>query len=107
MPKNKSACSVTEKTNAVGPIVSQSEEGVVSQNRTYQDLLKNKTDETNFETIVTSELYKIDLNGTTKLFKKAGLYAGETFSPDGNYLMLTTIEKPFSYRSEERRVGKE
>jgi dipeptidyl aminopeptidase/acylaminoacyl peptidase len=25
------------------------------------------------------------------------MYAGETFSPDGNYLMITTIEKPFSY----------
>src|SRR5690554_6204384 len=97
IPANRPALIDAEKAIPAGPIVSQSEEGVVSQNRTYQDLLKNKTDETNFETIVTSELYKIDLNGTTKLFKKAGLYAGETFSPDGNYLMLTTIEKPFSY----------
>ncbi|HLW42392.1 MAG TPA: prolyl oligopeptidase family serine peptidase [Flavobacterium sp.] len=97
IPANRPALIDAEKAIPAGPIVSQSEEGVVSQNRTYQDLLKNKTDETNFETIVTSELYKIDLNGTKKLFKKAGLYAGETFSPDGNYLMLTTIEKPFSY----------
>lgn len=97
IPANRPALIDAEKAIPAGPIVSQSEEGVVSQNRTYQDLLKNKTDETNFETIVTSELYKIDLNGAKKLFKKAGLYAGETFSPDGNYLMLTTIEKPFSY----------
>ena len=25
------------------------------------------------------------------------IYAGESFSPDGNYLMLTTIQKPYSY----------
>jgi len=37
------------------------------------------------------------LNGNAKLFKDANLYAGESFSPDGNYLMITTIEKPFSY----------
>ena len=59
--------------------------------------MKNKTDETNFETIVTSELYTIDLNGNKKLFKKADLYGGETFSPDGNYILLTTLQKPFSY----------
>jgi dipeptidyl aminopeptidase/acylaminoacyl peptidase len=79
-----------------GPIVSESE-GKVSQNRTYQDLLKNKTDEANFEALVTSELKTVDLNGSMKNFKTAGMYAGETFSPDGNYLMITTIEKPFSY----------
>ena len=27
----------------------------------------------------------------------ADIYVGESFSPDGNYLMLTTIQKPFSY----------
>src|SRR5690554_1554442 len=97
IPANKPDLIDASKAIPAGPIVSTAEEGVVSQNRTYQDLLKNKTDETNFETIVTSELYTIDLNGTKNLFKRADMYAGETFSPDGNYLMLTTIEKPFSY----------
>ncbi|WLD22976.1 prolyl oligopeptidase family serine peptidase [Flavobacterium dauae] len=97
IPADRKALINAEKAIPTGPIVSTAEEGVVSQNRTYQDLLKNKTDETNFETIVTSELYTIDLNGNKKLFKKADLYAGETFSPDGNYILLTTIQKPFSY----------
>ena len=80
-----------------GPIVSTAMEGTVSQNRTYQDLLKNKADEDNFENLTSSELYQINLDGTKKLFKKAAMYAGESFSPDGTYLMLTTLEKPFSY----------
>jgi len=97
IPANRNALIDAAKAIPTGPIVSSAEEGVVSQNRTYQDLLKNKTDETNFETIVTSELYTIDLNGTKKLFKKADLYSNEIFSPDGNYILLTTIQKPFSY----------
>lgn len=97
IPANRKPLINGTKAIPSGPIVSTAEEGVVSQNRTYQDLLKNKTDEANFETIVTSELYTIDLNGNKKLFKAANMYAGETFSPNGNYILLTTIEKPFSY----------
>ncbi|RZL39875.1 MAG: S9 family peptidase, partial [Pedobacter sp.] len=41
--------------------------------------------------------YKINLQGKAQLFKEANLYAGENFSPDGNYIMISTIEKPFSY----------
>jgi dipeptidyl aminopeptidase/acylaminoacyl peptidase len=32
-----------------------------------------------------------------ELYKSAAIYAGESFSPDGNYVMLTTIQKPYSY----------
>ncbi len=96
LPNNRKALIDSKKSIPTGPTVSESE-GKVSQNRTYQDLLKNKTDEANFETLVSSELYSVDLSGTKKLFKSAALYSNETFSPDGNYVMITTIEKPFSY----------
>ncbi|MBK7094210.1 MAG: S9 family peptidase [Saprospiraceae bacterium] len=79
-----------------GPIVSLAD-GNVSQNRTYQDLLKNKTDEINFTTLTTSELYKVNINGAKTLFRTKDLYVGQSFSSDGNYIMLTTISPPFSY----------
>ncbi|WP_313030597.1 prolyl oligopeptidase family serine peptidase [Soonwooa sp.] len=79
-----------------GPTVSTSD-GKVSQNRTYQDLLKNPQDEKNFETLVTSELYKVNVDGTSSLFKKADMYAGQSFSPSGKYVNITTLQKPFSY----------
>lgn len=97
LPENRKALIDPAKDIPTGPIVSVSQAGTVSQNRTYQDLLKNKSDEANFENIVTSELYKIDLKGNKSLFKKGDMFVGETFSPDGNYIMLTTLEKPFSY----------
>jgi dipeptidyl aminopeptidase/acylaminoacyl peptidase len=96
LPANKPALIDTLKDIPTGPTVSTSD-GSKSQNRTYQDLLKNKTDEANFESLITSELYKISLNGTKTLFKEAAMYAGESFSPDGSYIMINTVEKPFSY----------
>lgn len=96
LPKNRPALLDEKKNLPTGPIVSNAN-GSVSQNRTYQDLLKNKTDEINFENILTAELYKVSLTGEKSLFKGAAMYAGENFSPDGNYLMISTIQKPFSY----------
>lgn len=94
--KNRPALIDEKKDLPTGPIVS-SGDGSVSQNRTYQDLLKNPSDEQNFETLVTSELYKISITGKASLFMKADMYSEESISPDGNFIMISTIEKPFSY----------
>lgn len=96
LPKNRKPLIDQTKDLPAGPTVSTSD-GKVSQNRTYQDLLKNPTDEQNFENLVTSELYKVTLSGAATLYKPAGMYAGESISPDGSYIMITTIQKPFSY----------
>lgn len=96
LPKNRAALTDFKKELPKGPTVSVSD-GAKSQNRTYPDLLKNKIDEANFENLITSELYKVTLSGTATLFKNAAMYVGESFSPDGNYLMLSTLQKPFSY----------
>ncbi len=79
-----------------GPTTSSSD-GKVSQNRTYQDLLKNKIDEKNFQTLVTSELVKVSYDGKITPFMPPAMYMGTSYSPDGKYIMVTTLEKPFSY----------
>ena len=96
IPANRPTLIDPKKDLPKGPTVSVAD-GKVSQNRTYQDLLKNKTDEQNFETLIISELYKMDLNGKKTLYKSKDLYGSQSFSPDGKYLMLTTLKKPFSY----------
>lgn len=96
LPKNRPALLEAKKDLPTGPIVSTAD-GSKSQNRTYADMLKNKNDEANFENIITSEIYKVNINGTATLFKNAAMYSSERISPDGNYVMLTTIQKPFSY----------
>jgi dipeptidyl aminopeptidase/acylaminoacyl peptidase len=79
-----------------GPTISVAN-GKKAQNRTYQDLLKNKNDEHNFEQLTFSELYKVNLDGSSELWLQSAMYNDITFSPDGNFVMVTTLEKPFSY----------
>jgi dipeptidyl aminopeptidase/acylaminoacyl peptidase len=96
LPKNRAALIDTKKDLPKGPTVSTSD-GSTSQNPTFQDLLKNKADEQNFETLSTSDLYKISITGKAEAFKSAAMYAEVSISPDGNYVLVTTIKKPFSY----------
>ena len=79
-----------------GPRVSTND-GKKAQNRTYQDLLKNKNDEKNFEILATSELYKVTLGGVQKLWQKRDMYNNISISPNGNYVLVSSIQKPFSY----------
>lgn len=96
LPENRKALIDTKVSLPTGPTISTAD-GKASQNRTYQDLLKNPTDEANFETLISSEIYKVDLNGGKTAFLPTGLYTDESFSPDGNYVMVSVLEKPFSY----------
>ena len=86
-----------------GPTISISEKGKKAQNRTYQDLLKNKSDEHNFEQLTLSTLFKISLNGDSSEWKGTDMYRSLSFSPDGKYILITSIEKPFSYLVPYRR----
>lgn len=79
-----------------GPTISINN-GKKAQNRTYQDLLKNTSDEHNFEQLAHSELVEIDLKGNKKTFLPKAMYAGIGFSPNGKYIRITTVERPFSY----------
>lgn len=97
LPKDKPALIDPKSAIPTGPTVSISEAGVKAQNRTFQDLLQNATDEANFDALVTSELYKVDLTGNKKLWKEKDIYSGKSFSPDGKYVMITTIHRPYSY----------
>ncbi len=85
-----------DKSIPEGPVISVND-GKKAQNRTYQDLLKNKNDEDNFENLVLSDLYKVSLNGNSVKWLSKDMYNNISFSPDGEYIMITIIEKPFSY----------
>jgi dipeptidyl aminopeptidase/acylaminoacyl peptidase len=96
LPQNRAALINADEDLPTGPIVSTAD-GKVSQNRTYQDLLKNPQDEKNFETLTASEIYNVNLTGNLKKLKDQDMYAGLSLSPDGKYLLATIIKKPFSY----------
>lgn len=93
---NKKDLIDTKVTTPSGPTISVSE-GKKAQNRTYQDLLSSKNDEHNFEQLALSEIVKVDLKGNKTKWLESAIYRNISFSPDGNYVMITSVEKPFSY----------
>jgi dipeptidyl aminopeptidase/acylaminoacyl peptidase len=71
--------------------------GRPSPARTFQDLLKNAHDAALFEHYLTSQLVRIDLNGRVTPLGTPRVFAGFDPSPDGNHLLVETIERPYSY----------
>ena len=79
-----------------GPVV-QETAGAEAPSRTYQDLLKNSYDEDLFEYYTTVQLKKVDLNGNQTKIGSPDIIKGFDISPDGQYILVETIQKPFSY----------
>lgn len=79
-----------------GPIV-QENLGEVTPARTYQNLLQDPFDEKLMEYYLVSQLTAVDLNGNTNDINKPALYKNAVYSPDGEYLLVETIKKPYSY----------
>ncbi len=96
LPKNKKQLIDTKSAVPSGPTVSVSD-GKKAQNRTYQDLLKNKNDEHNFEVLAESEIKKVSIKGKVSDWIGVGMYGDISISPNGEYVLLTQYSKPFSY----------
>ena len=92
----------TKSAVPTGPTISVND-GKKAQNRTYQDLLKNKNDEFNFEQLAHSELFKVTLDGNASKWMESDMYSSISFSPDGEYVLINTTGKPFSYLVPYRR----
>lgn len=97
LPSNRPALVSTADAVPSGPTISVNDGGKKAQNRTYQDLLKNPTDEDNFKVLANSEIWKIDLDGKATKWMAEDMYTDISLSPDGNYVMIETIKEPFSY----------
>jgi dipeptidyl aminopeptidase/acylaminoacyl peptidase len=96
LPEERKPLISTIDAVPTGPTISVND-GKKAQNRTYQDLLKNKNDEHNFEQLALSNLYRVGLDGSAEKWMDTAIYDDVSFSPDGEYVMIGTVEKPFSY----------
>jgi dipeptidyl aminopeptidase/acylaminoacyl peptidase len=79
-----------------GPAV-QENLGQKSPNRTYPNLLKSPHDEQLFDHYATAQLARVDLDGKTTLLGVPALYTSAEPSPDGRFLLVSAIRKPYSY----------
>ncbi len=81
---------------ADGPVI-QENIGRRAAVRTFQDLITDRYDEDIFDHYATSQLYKVDLAGSARKIGEPGVIWYFSDSPDGNYLLVNRIQKPYSY----------
>ncbi len=83
------------------PLEPQIEEtaGKRSQMATFQDLLRTAADEDSFEALATTVPLRVDpVTGAVKELGPPGLYQQLEESPDGTYLLVHRLQRPFSFR---------
>jgi dipeptidyl aminopeptidase/acylaminoacyl peptidase len=80
-----------------GPII-QENAGRSAPARTYQDLLQNAGDEALFEHYFTAQLTRVPLaGGAPAALGEPGIFFGFDPSPNGQYLLVTRVKRPYSY----------
>ena len=79
-----------------GPVI-QENLGKTAPAWTYQDLLKNPYDEELFDFFLTSQLAKVTLDGDVLPLGQKGILWEADPSPNGAYLLVETIHRPYSY----------
>ena len=76
--------------------------------RTFEDMLQNPHDEDLFEYYATSQLALVEeATGKLTAVGKSDIVESVRISPDGNYLLVTSIRRPFSYVYPARQFPKE
>ncbi len=78
-----------------GPTV-QENFGSASPRPTFQDLIKSPYDESLFEFFTKAQLVK-NSNGVETKINAPAIYASVNLSPDKKYLLVRSINKPYSY----------
>jgi dipeptidyl aminopeptidase/acylaminoacyl peptidase len=79
-----------------GPVV-QENLGIVTPSRTYQNLLSNDHDQQLMEYYLRSQLKLVNVDGTTTNIGEPAIYKNTAYAPDGKYLMVQTVVRPYSY----------
>ena len=89
-----------------GPIVEDTQ-GREAVHRTYQDLLKNPHDERLFEHFVTAQLAVVSVeDGASMPVGEPAMIRDARSSPDGKYLLVDRVRRPFSYSVPHWRFGR-
>jgi dipeptidyl aminopeptidase/acylaminoacyl peptidase len=78
--------------------VTQESSGRPGPVRTYEDLLKNPHDENLFEYYATSQLALVDsASGRATPLGQAAIFQSVDPAPDGHHILVTRLQRPFSY----------
>lgn len=106
VPKNRGIAPQYQNLTPTEPNI-QETSGKTSAIMTFQDLLKSPNDEKLFEYYATSQLAIVGIDGKIKEIGQPAIFEDERFSPDGNYIYTSRIQRPFSYLFPASRFPKE
>ncbi len=105
LPDNSFVCKVRaaegpppdEPVLPTGPVIEENL-GQIAPARTYTHLLENAHDEDLLEYYLSAKLIHIDLTGKQTPLADAALFRNLSASPDGQWLKVTIVQRPFSYQ---------
>ena len=81
-----------------GPATQESRGGKLSQNRTYQDLLKTSRDADMLDWQLQAQLAVVNVNGNVRRFGPNMVLSRALASPDGKLVLTTQLRRPYSYQ---------
>ena len=83
-------------TGKISPAI-QENTGQEKPTRTYSDLLRNRDDAALFDYYARSQVVVTNLRGKQTKIGQPGVVYYSSPSPDGNYVLVETIRRPYSY----------
>jgi dipeptidyl aminopeptidase/acylaminoacyl peptidase len=75
--------------------------------QTFQDLLKSPNDERLFDYYATSQLAVVSIDGKIKEIGQPAIFEDQQNSPNGKMILVSRIQRPFSYQFPANRFPKE
>ncbi len=96
VPSKRSAAPNYQNLTPTAPNI-QETTGRKGTIRTYQDLLRSPNDEALFEYYATSQLAVVGVDGKIKEIGQPAIFDTATISPDGNFILTSRVQRPFSY----------
>ncbi|XP_034579376.1 probable glutamyl endopeptidase, chloroplastic isoform X2 [Setaria viridis] len=79
-----------------GPRIRSNEQRNIIQMRSTKEMLKDLHEEELFDYYATSQIVLVTLDGTVKMIALPAIYISLDPSPDGKYLILTSVHRPYS-----------
>ena len=79
-------------------VIVQESYGVSAPARTYEYLLQGPGDEALFDYYFNDQLSLVALDGKITPIGSPGIHTRATPSPDGSYLVVETVQRPYSYQ---------
>ncbi|HXG84024.1 MAG TPA: hypothetical protein VNI84_08355, partial [Pyrinomonadaceae bacterium] len=96
VPQKRGTAPVYQNLTPTAPSI-QETAGKKGAVQTFQDLLKSPNDELLFEYYATSQLAIVDLNGKVKEIGQPAIFETADVSPDGQYVLVSRVQRPYSY----------